>query len=838
MPHSINIQELFEEFYARLHDPEISVRSHALRVLVDVLIVMGQQADYHIGNILHPLVDNLGHIAPAVRKSALDALRVYVAQSAMPETVMLDIMNYGMNRPANDPFSGRLTVAIMLALPALILPVLITPKRAYVVKAVIDQLSSKMVQITYQEIALKILLKLKEMVGLNEFHEYMPINVKKDFDLLCKVYGLPKSPSFNDSGVDLHVPAYDPKKPWASRFVPKKDVQGNHPSSHAPIDSANAKYFGGNYDATYPFERTRLSDNLGTPKKVKSPRQSSAGILRSSSEHSLNSLSNHTLTVDTNGTSSGSESGGSVMSFQTQTNTFANSKVVSLENGVNNGEKTIANGKVIMETEIKITPETAVTMRILEQNPSVQTDESDDENGNTKRIITDFSAPYPVTPMKAKHVEEVKVIDNLLPQRNGRRVRFGGETIKMRTPDSDVMDHSDDNEPRTAVITLQKESSNLSDNSSISSDNSTSNEYIRQANVGFVNEPLSLNQLRTNIGQLKEKKAENVKKIVIEPNEPLNFTRATPMIARPVSSRPHVVHSPPNSRPTSSHKVTHSPPNSRPTSSGRPIIVHKSPLKIKSNETESSSSTDYSQELNIRIPENETVLPAHFTPPNIMIKKNSPMHSNSLFQSTSRRPATSPLISPKIITIPPTSSSSHSSINNSPVKSAPTTPNYHSPSKSRTDMSYNGTPMRRSLSSLSPRTIHREVTMLHNLTRSPGTSPARNRRNSITFDIKTEGATQTSLDNPTQDEMTQTPNGCPHSDEMTQTNIIENLKCNETSSVEESPCSVKDSPISINVYQQPVPEYKSWEELGIVDYYVLKDLKSGVSVIHNHYNLP
>lgn len=847
LPHSINIQELFEEFFARLHDPEISVRSHALRVLVDVLIVMGQQADYHIGNILHPLVDNLGHIAPAVRKSALDALRVYVAQSAMPETVMLDIMSYGMNRPVNDPFSGRLTVAIMLALPALILPVLITPKRAYVVKAVIDSLSSKMVQITYQEIALKILLKIKEMVGVNEFHEYMPINVKKDFDLLCKVYGLPKSPNFNDSGVDLHIPAYDPKKPWASRFVPKKDIQGNVPTSHPPIDSANAKYFGGNYDATYPFERTRLSNNLGTPKKVKSPRQTSAGILRSSSEHNLNTLSNN-LSVDCNGNSSGSESGSS-MSLQTQTNTFANSKVVSLENGVNNGEKTVVNGKVIMETEIKITPETAVTMRILEQNPSMQTDESDDENGNTKRIITDFSAPYPVTPMKAKNIEEnsaIKISENLLPQKNGRRVRFGGEIIKMRTPDSDVVDNSDDNEYRNDTITFQKENSNLSDNSSISSDNSTTNEYIRQANVGFVNEPLSLNQLRTNIGQLKEKKAENfVNKIIVEPTptnfiEPNSFTRATPMIARPVSSRPPVVHSPPNSRPTSSSRPTtaHSPPNSRPTSSNRPTVVHLPPPSImKSHEpkSESSSSTDYSQELNIRIPDVETVLPAHFTPPNIMIKKNSPGYTDTLFQPVLKRPATSPMISPKIITIPPTSSSSHSSRNNSPIKSAPTTPNSYSPSKTRVD-SVTGTPIRRSVSSLSPRTIHREVTMLHNLMRSPGTSPARNRRNSITVEVKTEGATQTSIDYPRLDEMTQTPNGSVRADEMTQTSIIGDLKCTETCSAEESPCSIKDSPITLNVYQQPMPEYKTWEELGIVDYHVLKDLKSGVSMIHNHNN--
>lgn len=148
LPARLNIPDMFLEFFERLHDPEWQVRQHALRVLVDVLIVMGQQSDNFIGNCVHPLVDNLGHTAPAVRKGALDALRVYVATTASPETVMLDVLTYGMDRPASDPFSSRMVVAVMLAVPALILPVLITPKRSYVLKCVVDSLTQKMVQIT------------------------------------------------------------------------------------------------------------------------------------------------------------------------------------------------------------------------------------------------------------------------------------------------------------------------------------------------------------------------------------------------------------------------------------------------------------------------------------------------------------------------------------------------------------------------------------------------------------------------------------------------------------------------------------------------------------------
>lgn len=822
MPRSINLSDVFDEFYERLHDPEWQVRQHALRVLVDVLIVMGQQADYHIQNLVHPLVDNLGHIAPAVRKGALDALRVYVAQTAMPETVMLDIMNYGMERPAKDPFSGRMTVAVMLALPALILPILITPKRAYVVKAVMDALANKMVKITYQEIALKILLKIKDMIGQSEFNEHMPMNVKQDFELLCKVYGLPKSPTFQDSSVDLHVPAHDQSKPWASRFVPRKDIQGNHPSAHAPINADASKYFGANnYDSTYPFERTRLGNNLGTPKRMKSPRNGSGGILRSSSDNNLS--------VDLNGNSSGSESGGSTMSLQTHHNTTANSKTISLEKGscmMGNGgmmcESLVSNGKVIMETEISINPATAVTMRILEQNASTQTDDSDDENC-MKRIVTDFSAPYPVTPMRVKNPDEdnnhrLNYNNNLsaLPK-NGRRVRFGGEIVKMRTPDSDTVDQSDDNEPEVhhhhTKPQFLKQNSIMSDNSSVSSDNSTANEYIKQANVGFVNEPLSLDQFRSNIDHLKEKKFDDARRK--SPGSVLDsssFSRTAPMNARPVSARPV-------SSPSVGTQM-----NSRPSSSGRSTVVHSPQTHFVQSESKvsSSTSTDYSQELTIGIPEIE--MPAHFTPPSIMIKRTTQQ------TNFNQRPTTSPMVSPRIITIPPTSSSSHSSRNNSPIKSAPTTPNFNSPSKRMKSMSPERLPMRRSVSSLSPRMIHREVTMMHNLQRSPMSSPGRIRRASICSmddNVRTEEATQTSNDQPCCgakfDETTH-----QRTNEMTQTSFSIDRGTEKTvgvsCSVESTPTSSKDSPAV-----QFQPEFKSWEELGIVDYFALKDLKSGVS---------
>ena len=907
-----------------------------------------------------------------------------------------------------------MTVAVMLALPALILPILITPKRSYVVKAVTEALSNKMVKITYQEIALKILIKIQDMVGPVELAEYLPMNVKKDFDLLCKVYGLPKSASFRDAAVDVHVPAHDHKKPWASRFVPKKDIQGNNPSSVASLGGSlnavvdSSKYFGGNYDSTYPFERTRLSNNLGTPKRGKSPRNGSGGILRSSSENSL--------TIEFNGNSSGSESGCSNMSFQTQNNTAANSKSIIIENTTQcNGNLICCGGggenKVIMETEIKINPETAVTMRILEQNASTQTDESDgEERVSPKRRVAEFGVPYPVTPMRPKNVDENNNCRHNLDSsvnKNGRRVRFGGEIVKMRTPDSDTVDQSDGNESdgHNLTQTHQKQNSYMTeDNSSMSSDNSLTPEYIKEAHVGFYDEPHSLNQFRSNIDHLKEKKFEDSRRKPSAPNadptdysrssmmaqqpsmprpdpssytpnyprsmpyaepssfarsspitsrpslpyaEPSSYTRASPIISRPVSSKPSALKSSSTtqtnsetvassrptsnfqdprpisstaqksilteSRPTSSfqdprpissaaqsnprsiltdsrqtsnvqdprvisstvqsnsrsiltdsrpttamqrdsrpmsavqrdsqptssvHQDTRSistaltiprsvltdshsqissnvqgnPPryfenDSRPLSSNRPPVVHSptlptTPKQLESKISSSSSTTDYSQELTIGIPDVETVLPAHFTPPNIMIKKTTPQHNFNQI-----RPATSPMVSPRIVTFPPTSSSSHSSKNNSPIKSAPTTPNLCSPYKRTRPPSPDRTPIRRSVSSLSPRMAHRGVTMMHNLQKSPQTSPGRSRRGS-NCNIDKAG------ENPFEQ-------GCFGSNPQ---HGSANYEMRNFASVETTP----EGPTA-----PYTPQFKSWEELGIVDYSYLKDLRSGVSLANN-----
>lgn len=283
LPEGLNISEMFEEFDERLHDPEYQVRHHCLRVLVDVLSVMGTNSDLFVGPLIEPLVINLGHKAPSVRKGAMDVLRVYLSETQIPESVMRQILENGLKNKSLDPEendSGRLIVGLLLALPSLIHPTLLTVKRNSILRSVLDAVCLKMNQVPYQEISLKVLLKIQDMIGADDFNHFMPYTSKREFELLCNVYG--------------------------------------------------------------------LSDNL-----LDSPNQLSEG----NKWRSFNELPTNTTTKEiTYWKSSDSD----------ETDNEFNQHITNLNTNQNKETVTETNGKVIMETEIKITDSTAVTMRILE----------------------------------------------------------------------------------------------------------------------------------------------------------------------------------------------------------------------------------------------------------------------------------------------------------------------------------------------------------------------------------------------------------------------------------------------------------------------------------------
>lgn len=383
LPESTCPRVMFAEFLERLKDPEWQVRQHALRVFVDVLVVMKSKADNYMEPLIGQLVENLGHQAPTVRKGALDCLRVYLSETDMPETIMLQILDIGLNKKiTNEPFGGRLTCGVMLSLPALVQSTLHTPKSHFILRTTIDMLVQKMGQVTHQEITLKVLRKMRELIGENEFMKYMSHGAYREFDLLCNVYGL------------------------------TEQEEGLIQPTHANFISSEAN------TNTWRLMATNKPSKL-------------ANCWRSSEEED-----------------------------------------VRLEEEYPAEAVLACPAKVIMETEIKINDDT-LTMRILEAKdddvcivepeicnkslaetcPNSLEDEVICGRLASAKSLRESSASLVKLLSDSDDMEEEKpkqeyyttIITPSTPSRTPKRVTFGGEVVKMRTPDSDANSSSTNN---------------------------------------------------------------------------------------------------------------------------------------------------------------------------------------------------------------------------------------------------------------------------------------------------------------------------------------------------------------------------------------------------------
>ncbi|XP_015033500.2 uncharacterized protein LOC6644333 [Drosophila willistoni] len=362
MPETICPTLMFAEFHERLQDPEWQVRQHALRVLVDVLVVMQAKADKHMRELIVQLVENLGHQAPTVRKGALDCLRVYLAETAHPEVVMMQIFDIGLIQ-SNNEATARLSCGVLLSFPALLQSVFHTPQRDFIVQHSLERLVQHLEKLNHQEITLRTLTKTRELLGVKEFESYMTKNGGLTKYLrLCKVHRI---------GSEYEKPSR------AGAWRPNRDHNWRIGSSGISHESSTA----------------------GAPKQPSCPEK----------------------------------------------------------------------GKVIMETEIKINEDT-VTMRLLEadteteesETPSVTRNSNDlvigrplshHHDGGIVRVISDseLDEPVPVSVVGAVNSEPNT------PSRGPKRVTFGGEVVKMRTPDSDAANSSANNTNNIVVVSSPEE---------------------------------------------------------------------------------------------------------------------------------------------------------------------------------------------------------------------------------------------------------------------------------------------------------------------------------------------------------------------------------------------
>ncbi|XP_076664822.1 uncharacterized protein LOC143367135 isoform X3 [Andrena cerasifolii] len=320
-PIEVDTRLTFLEIAERLRDPEWEVRQHALRVLIDVLPTLSADVvDKVMQPVVPELVNNLGHPAPAVRKGALDALRVFLIHSRDRENTIRKILQDGLNRSEiHDSFQTNVTTGVILSVPSLLFPSSSSPSPdVRLVKDATVALASRLAQVPHQEAVLKSLTKICDAVGTEEFESYLEDydnKLKRNIQVLSKIYNIKSARKSPKKGED------------AKNLTKGKDS-----------------------------ERKWDSDS------------DTSGIAEEEDEVSSNAM---------------------------------------------------PAARVVLETEIKFNEETAITMTILEEKEDSEK-EQDEESGTDVRNDGDGK-------------------DSSSPDRRKtpRRVHFGGEVVKLRTPDSD-----------------------------------------------------------------------------------------------------------------------------------------------------------------------------------------------------------------------------------------------------------------------------------------------------------------------------------------------------------------------------------------------------------------
>ncbi|XP_031847953.1 uncharacterized protein LOC116433699 isoform X1 [Nomia melanderi] len=321
-PSEVDTRLTFLEISERLRDPEWEVRQHAVRVLIDVLPTLSPDVvDKVMQPVVPELVNNLGHPAPAVRKGALDAFRVFLVHSHDRENTIKRILQDGLSRSeVRDSFQTNVTTGVILSVPSLLFPSSSGPvASSQLIKEATIALASRLAQVPHQEAVLKSLIKIRDAVGVDAFEGYLEDydnKLKRNIEILSKIYNVRS---------------------------------------------------GGK-------ARRRIADGKGVERTEKD--------------------------VDRKWEESDSDTSG----------------IVEEEDEVNGGAMPAA--RVVLETEIKFNEETAITMTILEEKEDSEK-EQDDESGTDVRNDAENKDSSPDR------------------RKTPRRVHFGGEIVKLRTPDSD-----------------------------------------------------------------------------------------------------------------------------------------------------------------------------------------------------------------------------------------------------------------------------------------------------------------------------------------------------------------------------------------------------------------
>ncbi|KAG8323379.1 hypothetical protein J6590_006390 [Homalodisca vitripennis] len=460
LPQNVEKVKVFAELAMRLSDPEWEVRQHAMRVLVDLIPVIPDSNNdldaLMIPVVLTEVTYNLEHPAPAVRKSALDVLSTYIKYSSDPEFVLRSVVSQGLESPAAN---SNLAMSVLVCIPPLLqdLQSILTKRQQSFshqsLVQIVTALSKKLVQNSFQQKTIDAMVKIRELVGETRFDHFLESyypQVKRDFDVLCKVFEVRSNNSnLGDSGIDI--------QPESTQITDTNDNEEDDWSDNeAPLHrSSNVT------SSTSTTERSRFELSKEELHKLES---NSKLFSRTETDSNADSQEKRDEDAVDEEDYAQSESDVSVREHnssdtgeQDSENDSDGEKVIKKKPHIDDvfGEMTIHDnedsmdilddGRVVMETEIKFNSETAITMTILEekndegklQKENTVSLEESEEQGN--RFTNDF----------VMHVVEDD--ENSL-KRTPRRVRFGGEVVKLRTPDSDVTIEIHEVDPKEAPI--------------------------------------------------------------------------------------------------------------------------------------------------------------------------------------------------------------------------------------------------------------------------------------------------------------------------------------------------------------------------------------------------
>ncbi|XP_066600405.1 TOG array regulator of axonemal microtubules protein 1 isoform X2 [Prorops nasuta] len=367
-PSEVDARSSFQEISVRLSDPEWEVRQHALRVLQDVLPALRKDLFEELaGSLLAELIVNLGHSVPAVRKGALDTLRIYISHSTDRETLL---RKEGLHHSLGcETLQVDVTSGIILSTPSLLFPSSSGPRPSgRILQESILALGSRLVQATQQGVALKSLCRIRDLIGHQEFYFHLDQdpNLRKRFETLCEVYQIDcedaeaarrvhfrdrKSSSRRGSS-DNDIPRL--LKDEQNQIREKKSRQADEMESESDEDSCDEEGF----------------VDTGSFVKNDDERHEDDEDDNSNDRRKVDRREGETTAIET----------------------------------LRRNENNDTDSRIVLETQIQFDRKTAITMTILE--------DKDLDVG-------------------MKHSEESK------RRRTPKRVHFGGEIVKLRTPDSE-----------------------------------------------------------------------------------------------------------------------------------------------------------------------------------------------------------------------------------------------------------------------------------------------------------------------------------------------------------------------------------------------------------------